>query len=130
MGTWASARNVARRQGPDDPDEGPDDPAIVRMIREGARMIRLQEKPSGILSAVIRMIRRGTRMIRLSPDDPDGGPDVRPGSCSRSVFFSFLPSSLPRFPRGWCRRTLALALLLDIRDVPTIPMYAHGGSVK
>ena len=95
MGTWASARNVARRQGPDDPDGGPDDPAVVRTIREVARMIRLQEKPSGILSAVIRMIRRGTRMIRLGPDDPDGGLDVRASFSRSSVFFSFLPSSLP-----------------------------------
>ena len=130
MGTWASARNVARRQGPDDPDGGPDDPAIVWMIREGARMIRLHEKPLSIVSVVIQMIWRGTRMIHLGPNDPDGGPDVRASFSRCSVFFTFLPSSLPCFPRGWCRRTLALALLLDIRDVPTIPMHAHGRSVK
>ena len=131
MGTWASARKHARRQGPDDPDGGPDDPAVVRMIREGARMIRLQEKPSGILSAVIRMIRRGARMIRLGPDDPDGGPDVWATFSRCFVFFSFLPSSLPYFPRGWCGRTLALALLLLlVQGVPTIPMYAHERSVK
>ena len=29
-------------------------------------------------------------MIRLSPDDPDGGPDVRLGSNSRSIFFFLL----------------------------------------
>ena len=57
-------------------------------------------------------------------------PDVRPGSCSRSVFFSFLLSSLARFPRGWCGRSLALALLLVVREVLTIPMHAHGRSVK
>ena len=79
---------------------------------------------------VIRTIQERVRMIRLSPDDPDGGPDVRPGSNSRSVFFfSFLPSSLPCFPRGWCRCSLALALLL-VRSIPTIPMHAHERGVK
>ena len=62
MGTWASARNVARRQGPDDPDEGPDDLANVRMIREGARMIQLHMRPSGAFG-------------RIYPDDPEGDPD-------------------------------------------------------
>ena len=68
MGTWASARNIARRQGSDDPDEGPDDPAIVRMIREGARMIRLHMRPSGVFG-------------RNYPDDPKGDPDdpAKPG---------------------------------------------------
>ena len=40
-----------------------------------------------------------------------------------------LPSSLPGFPRGWCRCSLALALLI-IREVPTIPMHAHERGVK
>ena len=39
MGTWASARNVAHRQGPDDPDGGLDDPAIVGMIKGGACLV-------------------------------------------------------------------------------------------
>ena len=62
MGTWASARNVARRQGPDDPDGGPDDPAVIRMIQEGGRMIQLHVRPSGVFG-------------RSYPDDPEGGPD-------------------------------------------------------
>ena len=67
MGTWASARNVARRQGPDDPDGGPDDPAIVRMIREGARMIWLHMRPSGAFG-------------RIYPEGPEGDPDDPAGS--------------------------------------------------
>ena len=62
MGTRASARRHARRQSPDDPDGGPDDPAIVRMIREGARMIRLHMRPSGVFR-------------RNYSDDPEGDPD-------------------------------------------------------
>ena len=62
MGTWASARNVARRQGPDDPDGGPYDSTIVWMIREGARIIRLHMRPSGVFG-------------RNYPDDPEGDPD-------------------------------------------------------
>ena len=33
-------------------------------------------------------------------------------------------------PREWCSCSLALALLLNIREAPTIPMHAHGRSVK
>ena len=102
------------RAGPDGPGGGPDDPETrlveaqgrmsgwrsgrpgrVRMIRDGVRMIRLQVGASGVFGTVTRMIRRGTRMIRLGPDDPDGGPDVRASFSRSSVFFSFLPSSLP-----------------------------------
>ena len=68
----------------------------VRMIRATVRMIRLRRGASVVYGAATRTIRGRVRMIRLGPDDPDGGPDVRPGSNSHSVFFfSFLPSSLP-----------------------------------
>jgi hypothetical protein len=48
------------------------------------------------------------------------------GGCS----FAAAPSSLPRFPRGWCRRSLLLALLLLVREAPAIPMHAHERNAK
>ena len=41
-----------------------------------------------------------------------------------------LASLFPRFPHGWCSCTLALALLLAVRSVPTIPMHVREWSVK
>ena len=59
------------------------------------------------------------------------------GGCRSSVVrplgtpqLRLLPSSLPCFPRGWCSYSLALALLLLVREAPAIPMHAHGRSVK
>ena len=59
----------------------------------------------------------------------------RPVSVGRPVAVALLqlrllPSSLPRFPRGWCRRSLALALLVVVREAPVVPMHAHERNVK
>ena len=97
-------------RGPDDPDGVPDDPALVEAF--GCLRRTYPDNPGEGL------------------DVPDSGPDVRPSSSSRSIFLSFLPSSLPCFTRRRCSRSLALALLLDICEAPTIPMHAYGRSVK
>ena len=119
---------------PDDPDGGPDDPGNFRMIQDLVRMIRLQQGASAWFGrqgwGFTPMIRGAVQMIWLSPDDPALRLDVWLQLSSREAFFSFLLSSLPRFPRERCSCSLALALLLDIREAPTIPMHAHGRSVK
>ena len=77
---------------PDDPNGVPDDPGIVDPYDPDG----VPDDPaSGVFGAVIRTIRGSARMIRLSRDDPARRPDVRLQLSSRSVFFSFLPSSLP-----------------------------------
>ena len=71
----------------------------VRMIQVLVRMIRLRRVDSASFGCrgcrITWMIREGIRMIQLSPDDPEGGPDVRADASSCSIFFLFLPSSLP-----------------------------------
>ena len=92
---------------------------VVRWRRTSARLARVQ----GHRSSGLDQSSGGSS--GAGRPDPTGLPVA--GASSTALL---LASSFPSFRRGWCSCTLALALLLFVHSVLTIPMHAHEWSVK
>ena len=104
---------------------GPDNPVETETF--GHSEIVLPDCPlGGPDSSVVQFLHTHQNYSLDGPDSPVGRPD----SPVVQILHHLLPSSLPSFSRGRCRRTLALALLLVIRGAPMIPINAHERSVK
>ena len=85
------------------------------------RPVGIGRPSAGDLSDVRR------RPVAVDRRTSGGSSIVRPLG---TLHLRLLPSSLPRFPHGWCSCSLALALLLVIREAPKIPVTPQDRSFR